>query len=44
MKKQLERYGQERTPYAMLSRSVAGTLKNSLVLGSLDPLMEQKNQ
>lgn len=28
----IRRYGQDRMPYAMLSRSVAGTLKDSLVL------------
>ncbi len=28
----IRRYGQERMPYAMLSRSVAGTLKDSLLL------------
>ncbi|MBT8273799.1 MAG: bifunctional molybdenum cofactor biosynthesis protein MoaC/MoaB, partial [Bacteroidia bacterium] len=29
----IRRYGQDRMPYAMLSRSVAGTLNDSLILG-----------
>jgi len=32
VEEQIRRYGQERMPYAMLSRSVVGTYQNSLVL------------
>ncbi|WP_339917953.1 bifunctional molybdenum cofactor biosynthesis protein MoaC/MoaB [Yeosuana marina] len=29
----IRNYGQDRTPFSMLSRSIAGTLKNTLILG-----------
>jgi len=33
VEEQMRRYGQERMPYAMLSRSVAGILDNKIILG-----------
>lgn len=33
VEEQMRRYGQERTPYAMLSRSVAGIKENRIILG-----------